>query len=167
MIKKIIYRLVNKLLAIWQEEKYRVYYEKYKLPKSFRFNGEGILVYGDGMLEAGEESYIGSYSTLQIAKGCKISIGKKCRIAHNVRMYTRSLEGDTDLSKEEKIYKTGDIIIEDFAWIGVNVFINPGIRIGKNAIVGANTVLTKDVEPNSIVGGVPGKFIRFKNIHNG
>ena len=60
--------------------------------------------------------------------------------------------------------KKGNITIEDFAWIGANVLINPGITIGANSIIGANSVVTKDVLPFSIVGGVPAKLIRMKNI---
>jgi maltose O-acetyltransferase len=43
-------------------------------------------------------------------------------------------------------------------------FINPCVSIGDNAVIGANSVVTKDVLKNSIVGGVPAKLIRYKNI---
>ena len=43
-------------------------------------------------------------------------------------------------------------------------FVNPGVNIGSNSIIGANSVVTKDVLPNSIVGGVPAKLIRYKNL---
>ena len=55
------------------------------------------------------------------------------------------------------------MIIEDYAWIGANVFINPGVVIGKNSIVGANSVITKNVPMNAIFGGVPAKLIRMKS----
>ncbi len=51
-------------------------------------------------------------------------------------------------------------IIEDDVWIGRNAIIMPGVRIGKGSIVGAGAVVTKNVEPYSIVGGVPAKLIR-------
>ena len=164
MIRNLIYRIVRKCLSIYKEESDKTYYRKYNLPPSFRFNGENIMIYGKGMFIAGPDTYIGSYSTIQLSEGYKVEIGKGCRISHNVRIYTRSLNGDTDLSdKRMYSYKTGDVIIEDYVWIGANVFINPGITIGSNAIVGANSVLTKDVAPNSIVGGVPARLIRIKN----
>ncbi|MDE7091975.1 MAG: galactoside O-acetyltransferase [Muribaculaceae bacterium] len=46
------------------------------------------------------------------------------------------------------------------AWIGAGATILPGVTIGENAVVGAGSVVTKDVEPNTIVGGNPAKFIR-------
>ena len=51
-------------------------------------------------------------------------------------------------------------VIEDDVWIGRNAVIMPSIKIGQGSIVGAGAVVTKDVEPYSIVGGVPAKFIK-------
>ena len=52
------------------------------------------------------------------------------------------------------------IYIEDKAWLGSNVTILPGIRIGEGAIVAAGAVVTKDVPAGSVVGGVPAKVIK-------
>lgn len=52
------------------------------------------------------------------------------------------------------------VTIEDDVWIGRNSVILPGITIGKGSIVGANSVVNKNVEPYTIVGGVPAKFIK-------
>jgi acetyltransferase-like isoleucine patch superfamily enzyme len=52
------------------------------------------------------------------------------------------------------------ILIRRNAWIGAGVTILPGVTIGENAIVAAGAVVSKDVEDNTIVGGVPAKFIR-------
>ena len=54
----------------------------------------------------------------------------------------------------------GDIIIEEDAWIGAGTIILPGIHIGKGAIIGAGSVVTKDVEPYTIVAGNPARIIR-------
>ena len=51
-------------------------------------------------------------------------------------------------------------IIKRGAWLGRNVIIMPGVTIGEGAIVGAGAVVTKNVEPFTIVGGVPAKFIK-------
>jgi len=47
-------------------------------------------------------------------------------------------------------------------WIGVNAVIMPGVKIGDGAIVGANSVVTKNVEPYSIVAGIPAELLRFR-----
>ena len=57
-------------------------------------------------------------------------------------------------------HKKGVIIIEDDVWIGASAVIIGNVTIGKGAIVGAGAVVTKDVLPMSVVGGVPDKFIK-------
>ena len=52
------------------------------------------------------------------------------------------------------------VVIEDDVWIGARVIILKGVKIGKGSVIGAGSVVTKDVEPYSIVGGVPAKFIK-------
>lgn len=52
------------------------------------------------------------------------------------------------------------IVIEDKVWIGINSTILPGVRIGYGSIVGANSVVTKDVPPMTMVAGNPARFIK-------
>lgn len=56
----------------------------------------------------------------------------------------------------------GDTIISDGVWIGMRAFIMPGIKIGEGAVIAANSVVVKDVEPYSIVGGNPAKRINYR-----
>lgn len=56
----------------------------------------------------------------------------------------------------------GFVEIGNDVWIGMNVVILPGIRVGDGAVLGAGAVVTKDVEPYAIVGGVPAKIIRYR-----
>lgn len=138
--------------------------EKYKLNNKFRFNGKSILLYGNGFISAGPESYVGELSTLQAVEGYSINIGTGCKISHNVRVYTQSDIADYDFSLGDPPKKYGNVNFDDYCWVGANVFISPGVSIGKNAIIGANSVVTKDIPPFEIWGGVPAKFIRRKKI---
>lgn len=52
------------------------------------------------------------------------------------------------------------IVIEDDAWIGGNTTILPGVRVGHGAVVGAGSVVTKDVPPMTVYAGNPAKFIK-------
>lgn len=148
---------------------YSQYFVKYKLPASFKFNGYGISIYGEGDFTAGENSYIGQNCSIQISKGYCCSIGRNCRLAHNIRIYTESTVADINLDInpfDTNKKKKGNVIIGNGVWIGVNVFINPGICIGDNVVIGANSVVTKDLEANPVYGGVPAKLIRKKSVTN-
>lgn len=141
---------------------YSGYRHAYSIDETFRFNGKHILFYGEGRIVAGHGSYIGELSTVQAAKGCSVSIGTRCQISHNVRVYTQSNVADADLSRDEPPQKSGDVKFGDYCWVGANVFVGPGVTIGENAVVGANSVVTKDVPAFEIWGGVPARLIRRK-----
>lgn len=91
-----------------------------------------------------------------------ISVGDYCMIAPGVAIYTRTHVYDNPevpmtLSGETPIMP---VVLEEDVWLGRNVMVLPGVRIGKGSIVGANSIVNKDIEPYSIVGGVPAKLIR-------
>ncbi len=65
---------------------------------------------------------------------------------------------------ERRATISNPILIKKGAWIGVGATILPGVTVGENAIVAAGAVVSKDVPDNTIVGGVPAKFI--KSIHH-
>lgn len=155
-------RIFEKIILYNQQSTYSKFRKKYTISPSFRFNGNHILFYSNGDIVCGENSYIGEYSTIQAAQGCKVEIGKGCMISHNVRMYTSTAVADQNFAILPHMEKFGDIKIGNYVWIGANVLINPGITIGNNSVIGANSVVTKEVLENTIVGGVPAKLIRYK-----
>ena len=58
------------------------------------------------------------------------------------------------------LYSKGPVIIEENVWIGDGAAVLPNVTIGKNSIIGANTVITKDVPPNCIVVGNPARIVK-------
>lgn len=85
-----------------------------------------------------------------------IYIGDNVGIAHNTKIYTLG----HDLNDPEFKTKGKPVHINDNAFIFSNAMIMPGVTIGEGAIVLAGSVVTKDVEPWTIVGGNPAKKIR-------
>ena len=160
---KIFSFFVDLLSTSRWEYKYKTYRSEYDIHKNFVFNGPGILIYGYGLFSAGENSYIGRYSTIQLTKGFKVSIGKNVSISHNIKIYTSNRNAD-DIINENSIInsKAGDVYIGDNSWIGANVFIREGVKIGKNCFIGANSVVTKDIKYNCIAVGTPAKIIKCK-----
>lgn len=84
-----------------------------------------------------------------------IYIGDNVDIAQETNIWT--LEHDPHNDYYE--VKGGDVYIDDYAWIASRVTILPGVHIGRGAIVAAGAVVTTDVPPMTIVGGVPAKII--------
>lgn len=167
ILKRILFKIGNileHLLILPDNLRYFEYRHKYDIDKKFLFNGPGTLFYGEGCIVCGEKSYIGRFSQVMAYKGCNVVIGRFCEISHFVKIYTANNDPDQDMSKTtEKKIKTGDVIIGDHCWLGASVFINGGCTIGENSVVGANSVVTRDIPPHSIAVGAPARVIKFKS----
>ncbi|WP_458452969.1 DapH/DapD/GlmU-related protein [Methanobrevibacter sp.] len=98
-----------------------------------------------------------------INSGCKMQdhggvfIGDDVLIGHNACLLTLNHDADPDARAD---MHPKPIIIENKAWLGSNVTVLPGVRIGEGAIVAAGAVVTRDVEAGTVVGGVPAKLIK-------
>lgn len=94
----------------------------------------------------------------------RIEIGDGVMLAGNI-FITDHFHGDTSLFDERppakrNLYSKGPVIIGESVWIGEGAVIMPNVKIGKHAIIGANAVVTKDVEEYSVVAGIPAKAIK-------
>ncbi|MCW3980825.1 MAG: acyltransferase [Candidatus Bathyarchaeota archaeon] len=111
-----------------------------------------------GRVTVGERTYIQSNSNLVAGRKSTIMIGENCKLAHNVTIRALSHSPDNpDLSIGR------DVIVGDNFWIGANAVIREGVIVGGDSVIGAYAVGTKNVESNTIVGGIPAKLIRRKN----
>lgn len=103
----------------------------------------------------GERTFINSGCKFQDQGG--VVIGSDCLIGHNTVLAT--LNHDPAPSKRADMHPA-PITIGDNVWIGANATVLPGVTIGKNAIVAAASVVTKDVPENTIVVGSPAREVR-------
>ena len=97
---------------------------------------------------------------VQIYSVDKIIIGDKVTLSQGAYICTAS----HDIRSINKPLITRSIMIESFAWICADAFVNMGVTIGEGAVVGARAAVFKDVEPWTVVGGNPAKFIKKREV---
>ena len=112
-----------------------------------------------GYIKMGNENFIGERVQIQGRGG--VEIGNNCMIAANTFISSSNHNFENPLAdnylRKEIPAKTK---IDDFVWIGANSVIVAGVTIGHHVIIGAGTIVTKDIEPYSMVVGNPGKVIK-------
>lgn len=129
--------------------------------------GIGTILWAPFELKVGDNVYIGKYCSIE----CDGAIGDNVMIANHVGMIGRydhdyscvglpirlaPWVGSPDYKGPGKGLK---VVIEDDVWVGFGAVVLTGVKIGRGAIVAASSVVTKDVESYSIVGGNPAKQI--------
>jgi acetyltransferase-like isoleucine patch superfamily enzyme len=113
----------------------------------------------DGAITIGEGTHIGDGTIIDTC--ADVNIGNLVAIGPNCIFYTHDHDYKTGLAAAWKgEVKTGNIMIGHGAWIGARVTILPGVTIGEKAVVAAGSIVTKDVLPGTIVGGIPAKPLK-------
>lgn len=121
--------------------------------KNYRYTP--MICIGDNV-NVGDHCHIGAVSKVVI--GNHVLMGSKVYITDH---HHGTTERD-DLEKypaDRELYSKGNVVIEDHVFIGDNVVIMPGVTVGHNSVLAANTVVTKCVPPFSVICGIPGKRI--------
>ena len=110
----------------------------------------------------GEDTVIGEGAVLDGRD--KLVIGDHVALATGVMIFNSQHEVNDEFFSPSQ----APVIIEDYSFIGPRVIVQPGVKIGRGAIVAAGAVVTKDIPPFAIVGGVPAKIIgerKLKSLH--
>lgn len=112
-----------------------------------------------GYIIIGNDNFIGPNTILQGMGG--LEIGSNCMIAGNTFISCSNHDYSEPLSDNYLKNEIGrKVIINDRVWIGANCVITAGVNIGKCSIVGAGSVVVKNVLPFTVIGGVPAKEIK-------
>lgn len=120
---------------------------------------EDVFVYRPELLSLG--SHVSIHPLCYIDATGGIDIGDDVSIAHGVSIMSTEHRLDrVDIPIRDQGVSSARVSIGDDIWIGAGARILAGVTIGSGAIIGAGAVVTRDVEPRSIVGGVPARVLR-------
>lgn len=145
--------------------------EKIRIGNNTHIKGELLTFAHGGEISIGDYCFVGEHSYIWSAK--KITIGNRVLIGHQTNIFdntTHPLDAAARHEEFKQIIETGhpttldlqeeEVVIEDDAWIGASVIILRGVHIGTGAIVGAGSVVTKDVPPYALVAGNPAHVLK-------
>jgi maltose O-acetyltransferase len=125
--------------------------------------GENVEIRGPIYVDYGKYISIGdgtfinfNFTALDVAP---ITIGRDCLFGPNVQLLTPTHPLEPQ-PRRDKLEAAKPIVIEDNVWLGGAVTVLPGVRIGENSVIGAGSVVTKDVPANSVAVGNPARVIR-------
>lgn len=148
--------------------------KKFRVMKSFKIEGSGVVVIGDNVtihdyshiISAKPTAYIKIGNDV-ILNGAKIYAWKEIVIG-NLSMLAYCEISDTDShsiqidrrTNPNAPIKVAPVYIKDNVWIGKRSLIFKGITVGKNSVIGAGSIVTKDIPKNCFFAGNPAKFIK-------
>jgi acetyltransferase-like isoleucine patch superfamily enzyme len=120
----------------------------------------GDLENGFGEIAIGDGTWVGQYNNLR-AGGGRIQVGRDCLVSQ----FCTLVASNHRVARAEKIQSQGadpgrrGVVIGNDVWLGAGASVMPGVNIGEGAVIGANSVVTRDVPAYEIWGGVPAQRI--------
>jgi acetyltransferase-like isoleucine patch superfamily enzyme len=128
----------------------------------FVWMGDGTKIRcHEGEVVIGQKTVLGQECTISAYK--HVRIGEQCVIADRA-MFIDFDHGSAEVERpirQQGIYKR-DVDVGSNVWIGYGACILRGVRVGDNAVIGTNSVVTRDVPANAVVGGVPARILRMR-----
>lgn len=130
--------------------------------KNIRFEKNSYVYAINANVKLGDNFFLGNNSQISASRE-DIYIGNNCMIAPYCILVSDNHRFDNSaIPIMQQGYIKGKIVIEDDVWIGSHSVILKDVTIGKGSVIGAGSVVTKNVKPHSIVGGVPATLIRMR-----
>jgi acetyltransferase-like isoleucine patch superfamily enzyme/O-antigen/teichoic acid export membrane protein len=144
-----------------------------------RFQIRGKAVFGDRFMADGQvvtvSIAVSSNASLSIGDGVYMNAGASIEVWHDVRIgsnvlmapFASVIDDDRHLVEPGASLYKGPTIVGNNVWLGRNVAVLPGVTVGDGSVIGGNSVVTKDIPPNSFAAGSPARVIRKLEIPDG
>lgn len=114
-----------------------------------------LVTYASGRIEIGSHTFINYGSS--IAARTSVKIGSYCHLGHYLFVMDNNQH---DVVRHWELPPSEPVVIEDNVWIGSKVVVLPGVRIGCRAVIGAGSIVTKDIPPRCVAAGNPARVVR-------
>ena len=142
----------------------------YGLPVWLKAKRVGIDLRCTGAVHATRRTELGDHVHLHgmwASGNGRLVIGNWSHLGEGLRIFTRNHNYDKgDAIPYDRTYITKDVVIGDFVWIGVQVILLPGTKIGEGAIIQAGAVVHGEIPPYAIAGGNPAKVFAQRDIEH-
>ena len=175
---------------------YRYLWRRFLTPAGWRWETDGPVFFGKGLelqiakrgtIRFGRFVWIGDRTKIRCHEGevivgqksvlgqeCTISAYRHVRIGEQCVIADRAMFIDFDHGvveverpiRRQGIYKR-DVDVGSNVWVGYGACVLRGVRVGDNSVIGTNSVLTKDIPANAVVGGVPARLLRMRDTPSG
>ncbi len=175
---------------------YRYLWRRFLTPAGWRWETDGPVFFGRGLelqiakrgtIRFGRFVWIGDRTKIRCHEGevivgqksvlgqeCTISAYRHVRIGEQCVIADRAMFIDFDHGvveverpiRRQGIYKR-DVDVGSNVWVGYGACVLRGVRVGDNSVIGTNSVLTKDIPANAVVGGVPARLLRMRDAPSG
>lgn len=128
-----------------------IYHKRFCVDKSvYVRKGFVVTIEENGYVKIGKNSFFNNYCTINSLSG--IEIGENCIFGENVHMYDHNhIYDDCDIPINEQGFTMDKIIIGNNCWVGSNVTILKGVKIGEHCIIGAGCIVYKDIPDNTVL----------------
>lgn len=137
--------------------------ENISIGSNFFSTSDGFLSAEEGRIVAGKYLALNNNVHINASLDGEIIIGHHVMIGPNsVLRASDHVTDNMNVPMQMQGHTGGRIVLEDDVWLGANVVVVSGVCIGRGAVVAAGAVVTKNVEPGSIVGGVPARLIKMR-----
>ena len=165
-------KLINRLTNIFKRKIKNIEFQYLWRCKNDQNLTEAGNIFSKEKVQVGQYSY-GTINVISYNdSGEKLKIGNYCSIAGETKFILNG-EHEYDristfpfskvvLNRGPESTSKGSIIIDDDVWIGYGTTIMSGVHVGQGAVIAAGAVVTKDVPPYAVVGGVPAKVIKYR-----
>ena len=163
-----IYILISKFFEFFEEFRFQLKMKKYEhfSMQKINFVAQGnfnFFINGElQRFKIDETSHLKSDTFIECSGG--VFIGRYFHTGRGLTIFSTNHNYDNKAKiPYDETSIIAPVVIKDFVWCGANVTILPGVSIGEGAVVGAGSVVTRNVPPCAVVGGNPAEIIKYRN----